>query len=75
MGMAQFPTLTIGVAGNIPDRVLRAAHVILHHGRVYPLPEHVQPARTVMQTFPDEDVPHDTRLLGALVGASMADDN
>lgn len=60
-------TLSIGVAGVIPTHTLLEADVIIHHGRAYPLPENVYPKRTIVQIFKDEEVPHDTRSLSALI--------
>lgn len=64
-------TLSVGVA---PMDALRDADVVLHHGRVYPLPADVHPKRTIVQIFPGETVPHDTRPLSALMCAAYADD-
>jgi hypothetical protein len=66
-GIAACPTLSVGVAGALPIDTLRRADVILHHGRVYPLPEDVKPQRTVVQVFEGEIVPHDTRPLSSLM--------
>lgn len=65
-------TLTVGVAGMIPQHILQEADIIMHHGRVYPLPHmmDVSKKRMIVQIFPNENVPHDTRTLGALYCAS-----
>lgn len=73
-GVATCSTLSIGIAGNLPESVLREADVILHHGRIYPLPEHVKPKRTIVQIFPGENVPHDVRSLSTLIHANGFDD-
>jgi hypothetical protein len=68
-------TLTIGVLGNIPAEVLRAADVIMHHGRMYPAPAPTQHQRVIVQLFPGIDVPHDTRPLSSLVAACRSGDD
>lgn len=68
--VASVSRLTIGVAGNIPLATLKAANAIFHHGRVYPLPPEIEllpTLKTVIQIFPDEQVPHDTRPLSSLM--------
>jgi hypothetical protein len=74
-GFAACPTLTIGVAGNLPEASLREADVIFHHGRDYPLPQGIKPKRRIIQRFPGENVPHDTRSLSALVHAAGFDND
>ncbi len=67
-------TLEIGVSGCLPTESFRKADVILHHGRVYPLPIEVKHHRTIIQIFPGENVPHDTRSLSTLRWATYTDD-
>lgn len=60
-------TLSVGVAGVLPSELIRSADVILHHGRVYPLSEDLKGRRIIVQIFPGESVPHDTRPLSSLM--------